>query len=231
MAVSMMGARVRTGGVVALAMIAAFAIGCRTRPLVAGDSGTMSPDAGSAADATSDGAADQGEPRRLGESCDRASDCASGFCAPPRVGPRFPGICCNAACNSTCAWCDQSGTCVFVPDGERPVGTFSCYVDSAGACLWDGTCDGAGSCRIRAAGSICSLVGVSSRACDGDTAIEAMACDGKGACVPTVTQLCVPYTCDPQTKRCRTDCITDADCAGATCQPNGTCGAADAGTD
>src|SRR5262245_45779988 len=113
---------VRTGGLAALAMIAAVASGCRSRPLDGGGSGTISLDAGGASDAMVDGATDRSEPRRLGESCDRAADCESGFCGAPRVGPSRPGICCNTNCEGTCGWCDPSGTCVFVPNGQKPVG-------------------------------------------------------------------------------------------------------------
>src|SRR6185503_4768901 len=92
---------VRMGGVVALALIAAGTSGCRSRPLGAGDSGTISPDAGSAADWMVDGAADQTEPRSLGEPCDHATECESGICAAARIGPH--GICCSTACDGSCA--------------------------------------------------------------------------------------------------------------------------------
>ena len=222
MVVSMMGARVCSRGAAALAMVAAFAIGCRTRPLGAGDSGAISPDAGSVAEAMADAAADQSEPRRLGDPCDHAADCESGFCAPLRVGPYPPGICCNAACNSTCAWCDLSGTCVYVPDGQRPVGSFSCYVDSATACFSDGFCDGAGNCRRTEAGYPCGA-GLNRSACDGDTMVGKV-CDGLGACVSTTQRSCAPYACRESTGQCWDSCETDAQCAGAPCQPDGRCG-------
>ncbi len=228
MVVSMKGARVCTGAV-ALAVVAAVVGGCRARPLAA-DSGTISFDAGGAVDATVEGAADRNVPRRLGESCDRAADCESGFCAPPRIGPYPPGICCNAACNSTCAWCNQSGTCIFVPDGERPVGPFNCYVDSATACFSDGFCDGAGSCRRTAAGYPCGT-SLSASACDeGDTTAERV-CDGLGHCISTNPQSCAPYACRTSTGKCWDYCETDAQCSGATCQPDGRCGVTDAGSD
>src|SRR5262245_58534941 len=220
MVVSMQGARV-CNGVVALAVVAAVAGGCRARPLAA-DSGTISFDAGGAVDATVEGA-DRSEPRRLGESCDRAGDCESSYCGAPRIGPRFPGICCNAACAGTCSWCDPSGTCVFVPDGQKPVGGFNCYVDAPGAsCLYDGTCDGAGNCHHPAAGSPCGT-GLSANACDGDnTALKV--CDGRGACISTTPQSCAPYACRASTGKCWDYCETDAQCSGASCQPDGHCG-------
>jgi len=220
MVLSMMRVTVRTGGVVALAMMAAVASSCRSRLLAAGDSGTISLDAASAADGMVDGATEQREPRSLGEPCDHATECESGICAAARIGPH--GICCSTACDGSCAWCDQSGTCVFVPAGERPVGPFDCTVDSATACYSDGYCDGAGSCRRTEAGYPCGMDWNGS-ACDGDDAVIRM-CDGLGACITTSQRSCAPYRCRVASGHCLAGCATDDDCAGVPCQPDGRCG-------
>jgi hypothetical protein len=228
MVVLMKGARV-CSGVVALAVVAAVAGGCRARPLVA-DAGTIVLDGGGGA--PGDGAVDQGQgtPRPLanGETCTLASDCASGFCVNRTVGN--VRVCCNIACGGACSSCDSSGTCVFVPDGQRPNGVSSCYVDSATACFSDGFCDGAGSCRRREAGYPCGA-GLNPSACDDDNVMVGRVCDGRGACINTIKRNCAPYACRERTGQCWDYCETDAQCAGAPCQPDGTCGGADAGTD
>ena len=99
---------------------------------------------GDPADAEPDGP----DPLPDGSRCDRAGQCASGFCA--------QGVCCNDACQGTCSACNLAtspGTCAQVPAGEDP--GQSCADEPLVSCGLDGTCDGRGGCRRRAAGIEC----------------------------------------------------------------------------
>ena len=79
------------------------------------------------------------------------SDCASGSCV--------DGFCCDTACRSLCTACSlaktgaANGRCAPVraatdPDNE-------CATEAASTCGRDGTCDGAGACRLYADGTLC----------------------------------------------------------------------------
>jgi hypothetical protein len=173
--------------------------------------------AGAAAAACNAGGAKQD----LGASCGCASDCDSGFCV--------EGVCCGSACTNGCQTCTAKGLpgiCVARPAGVSPRDTVDCPVDSPSTCGLDGTCDGAGSCRLYL-GNTC--VGGT---CDGDAVVGAYVCDGMGTCRPGATvAICAPFTCDPTRGACTDHCTSDADCAaGGTCDlPAGSCGVTTAG--
>lgn len=203
--------------------LAAIAIGCRSRPLDQGvGSGTFRFDAGGDGAATNDGGgADPGttRPLPLGVPCAASSQCSSGFCQ--------DGVCCNIECAGPCRSCAGAGTigiCALVAPGTlgRPG---DCPVEAPQACGRDGTCDGAGACRLWVLGTTC----VPGR-CDNNAIVDAQICDGRGNCRTGPTQLCAPYSCDPGTSWCRTDCTTDDDCPGSTCEPTGRCHANISGT-
>jgi hypothetical protein len=206
----------------ALAVLAAAGVGagCRSRPLPAKDGEML--DAGNGGASRGDGAADQrpGErgPLANGESCAVAGDCASGFCVKATIGENTR-VCCDAECGSGCSSCDLSGTngtCVPIPAGRTPRFPSVCTFFSSGIVCYDGLCDGAGGCRSLAAGITCRAA-----SCDGDTALGPTVCDGRGKCVPTTMQNCAPYACFRG--RCGDGCVTDDDCVGAPCQPDGRC--------
>ncbi|HXI54939.1 MAG TPA: PA14 domain-containing protein, partial [Polyangia bacterium] len=129
--------------------------------------------------------------------------------------------CCKTACAGSCMSCAQpgsAGTCAPVAVGAPdPAG--QCRDLGAASCGTDGVCDGTGACRRYSAGLTCQT-----STCNGASMDLASRCDGIGACVPTATQSCMPFTCDPQAKACRTTCATDADCAAPNTCTNGSCG-------
>jgi len=206
--------RTALAGVAALASIA---LGCRSRPLdQGGGSGTFRLDAGGEAGGGGAGGGDgnPGTPRPLplGVACSASSQCSSGFCD--------DAVCCNRDCGGPCVSCAAPGTvgtCVSVPAGMLGR-SGDCPVELPQSCGRDGTCDGSGACRLWGLGTTC-VPGQ----CESDAIVGAKICDGRGNCRTGPTQICAPYTCDPGTSWCRTDCTTDEDCPGSTCEPTGRC--------
>lgn len=149
------------------------------------------------------------EGRERGAKCTVASDCASGHCV--------DGVCCESACTGTCVACSAAkkgsgadGVCDAVASGTDPDN--ECAPDpSPFSCGADGTCDGAGACKLLApAGTNCGAP-----TCSAGIA-STFACDLAGVC-KTIAVPCAPYACDATT--CRTTCATDADCAeGLVCE-------------
>jgi hypothetical protein len=90
----------------------------------------------------------------VGAACDPSnagSDCASGSCV--------DGFCCDTACRSLCSACSMTrtgaanGRCAPVRAGTDPDN--ECASQPASSCGRDGTCDGAGACRLHADGTQC----------------------------------------------------------------------------
>jgi hypothetical protein len=165
-------------------------------------------DAGSPADA---GAGDAETTHPAGAACTAAADCASGHC----VG----GFCCETACTDVCRACNLpglEGNCVPTPSGQ-PDPQQRCRTDAPESCGHDGTCNGAGACRLHRVGTVC---GVGSCSSSVDRLLPAL-CNGQGTCLPAQTQSCAPYRC--ANAECNTSCSGTQDCAGATCV-NGSCG-------
>jgi hypothetical protein len=150
--------------------------------------------------------------KAVGTACADLTECDSGFCA--------QGVCCATACTGNCMSCGltgSAGTCTPQPAG---VLSASCATTDVSMCGTDGTCDGAGGCRLYQLGTMCSLA-----SCSTATLHNAGKCDGKGNCqVPTATT-CGGYTCATATA-CRTSCAMDADCASpSVCNmPQSSCG-------
>ena len=138
----------------------------------------------------------------IGATCTAAAECNSGFCA--------QGRCCDTACTGTCKTCALAtalGTCSNVPNGTAPVAASQCLGTAATTCGLEGVCNGAGACRLWAAGTQC-VAG----SCTGSTLIPARTCDGTGACRTVTSSLCDPYQCASATA-CKTSCTTAAaDC-------------------
>jgi hypothetical protein len=168
-------------------------------------------DATTDADAASPDGADAAPTRPPGAACLAAGECASGHC--------LNGVCCESACTDVCRACNLpglEGTCAPTPSGQ-PDPQRRCRSDAPESCGQDGTCNGAGACRLHRAGTTC---GVGSCSSSVDRVLPAL-CDGKGTCLPAETQSCAPYRCADA--ECNTTCSGPQDCAGAACT-NGSCG-------
>ena len=135
----------------------------------------------------------------LGGACAAGPDCASGICA--------QGVCCQTACTGTCMSCaltGTAGTCSTVPAGQDPLN--QCSDQGASGCGTDGTCDGAGGCRLYASGTTCAA-----GSCTGATYLAPRTCSGAGICQAASTIACAPYNCGT-TGACLTTCTSDAQC-------------------
>ena len=93
-------------------------------------------------------------------------------------------------------------------------------MDAASTCQHDGTCDGAGNCRLWPVGTTC-------RASKCDTTTDAFTpdfkCDGAGFCQTNIAIACAPFKCKDATV-CYASCTDSTQCAtGKTCV-NGSCG-------
>jgi hypothetical protein len=171
------------------------------------------PPARDAADgAPLDGGAPDGElAHPPGAACRQATECASGHC--------LGGVCCESACTEVCRACNLpglEGRCALVASGQ-PDPQQRCRTDAPESCGQDGTCNGAGACRLQRAGTVCGLGSCSSSV---DRVLPAL-CDGKGTCLPAQTQPCAPYRC--ANAACSATCSGPQDCAGGACV-NGSCG-------
>jgi PA14 domain len=151
--------------------------------------------------------------RPIGSPCDLPSDCDSTFCE--------DHVCCATQCEGGCRSCGlmgSAGTCTFVPAGVAPDPATICKVMDASTCQTDGTCDGAGGCRVHPAGKVCVAA-----TCSTATLHAASACDGKGHCQTPASVTCGGYTC-ATALACRTSCAADADCASPSVCGNSACG-------
>jgi MYXO-CTERM domain-containing protein len=140
-------------------------------------------------------------PQANGASCAGDAQCTSGYCV--------DGVCCDSACTDPCKACSvqkkgggSDGQCGNVAAGTDPDG--DCPTDSPASCQRDGTCSGAGTCRLYANGTICGLT-----ACVGNAQVGA-ACDGAGSCNGS--------SCNTSCTA-SSDCAPDAWCDAGTCQP------------
>jgi hypothetical protein len=143
--------------------------------------------------------------RRLGQICGSGSDCASSYCV--------DGVCCSAPGCGTCQACNLSGStgsCQPVPAGSTEPHQLCPLTPPCG---FDGTCNGAGTCRNTKAGTGCGAT-----TCTGSTSMVS-ACNGAGTCAQTSLACPGHFVCGPAA--CLTTCASDADCvAGYTCQSN-----------
>jgi hypothetical protein len=140
-----------------------------------------------------------------GATCTADPECASGHCT--------DGVCCE---NGPCAACQSCKVTGFVGFCHAlPVATPDprCTTDMPPTCRQDGTCDGAGACRLYSMGTVCGPA-----SCNGQLR-NSPTCDGTGTCqaiIPLTTD-CAPFICDPATRNCFTSCTTNAQCSGGTC--------------
>jgi hypothetical protein len=103
-----------------------------------------------------------------------------------------------------------------VAAGQDPLN--QCTDAGAASCGNDGTCNGAGACRLYVTGTQCVAP-----TCTGSTATPARTCNGSGTCQTVSTSSCIPFACG--TGVCRTTCTSNADCTspnvclGSVCAP------------
>ena len=161
---------------------------------------------------------DGATPGSIGWPCDVPGQCANGMC--------IEGFCCESLCDPTdpanfCKACNvpgAEGRCAFAASGTDPGG--NCTADPSSSCMHDGTCDGAGHCRIALAGSVC---GVSS--CTSGAVTYESVCDGAGHCVTPAPVSCAPYTCasgsacNTSCSGVATNCAAPATCSNFSCGP------------
>ncbi|MCG3172124.1 MAG: hypothetical protein GMKNLPBB_00269 [Myxococcota bacterium] len=157
-----------------------------------------------------------------GVACSLGNECQSNSCA--------DGFCCDSPCNGFCEACSMAksgapnGQCAAVPSGQDP--DSECVDQGAASCANDGYCDGAGSCRMYANGTICQQN--SCTGAENETLVNTDQCNGSGTCVDNNTTSCAPYKCTgaPGSAACANSCVDDSDCVSGyycdganTCQP------------
>lgn len=136
----------------------------------------------------------------LGQTCSAAKECQSGSCA--------DGVCCDKACGGTCTSCKLAGSlglCKPVPAGQNPDGECAGY-DPACA----GTCNGAGACTYPGAATSCKATSCA------DFTLSTFACDGAGACLPSLKACPGSYLC-ASASACATSCTAGSQCVTGFC--------------
>jgi len=151
-----------------------------------------------------------------GVTCTMGTECNSNNCS--------QGFCCDKDCSGTCQSCalaGKVGTCSLVPAGALPV-PGQCPPAPQSGCGFDGTCDGSGSCKDWASGTIC----VNPICTTGNTLVQPRVCNGTGTCQTSTSGACPGnFNCNG-TNACRvsctiptqtTDCTSPAVCTGNIC--------------
>jgi hypothetical protein len=159
-----------------------------------------------------------GKKKPNGAACTAAIQCESGYCT--------DGACCDGACSGTCKTCKLTGLtwssspvsiagkCINIPSGMDPGG--ECSATAKHSCGTDGTCSGAGSCRLYVKGTICQT-----RLCDISSDPNVLnpfhRCNGTGLCQPDgAPTSCGAYVC-VSWQGCYGRCTSSAQCATGTC--------------
>jgi hypothetical protein len=136
-----------------------------------------------------DGSSSSGGDMAASNRCTSSSQCTTG-------GGCVDGYCCDKPCNDACHACNLpglAGVCSPVSAGKMPAsGHPTCGPDPVASCMRDGTCDGAGSCRIAPGGTVCGAATCNSGS---NVFTAASTCDGNGKCIPGSSITCAPYVC------------------------------------
>lgn len=136
-----------------------------------------------------------GQKKAQGAGCGAAAECTTGACV--------DGVCCENTCGGTCMACSQSktgsadGLCRAVANGTDP--DSECPAQAASTCGTDGSCNGAGACRMYSASTACGTA-----SCNGNSYVPGGTCSGSGSCTPGTGTPCGAYACT--TSGCRTSC-------------------------
>lgn len=155
--------------------------------------------------------------KTTGTACTAANQCATGNCV--------DGFCCDGTCTGKCSACSMAktgqanGKCAAVPGGQDPDN--ECATDASKPCDLDGTCNGAGACRIASNTTTCGTAMCGST----NTLTPAGMCNGAGTCVAGSAGPCPGGFVCASTSACRTSCTAASHCAsgnycnGSTCAP------------
>ena len=132
-----------------------------------------------------------------GAGCAATAECTTGlFCV--------DGTCCGTAVCGQCQTCkNAAGICQNVPDDGQDLD--SCTTDAT-ACGNVGRCNGAGTCKLAAAGTIC---GTTVCATDGNSEIR-QDCNGVGVCAQAIKPCANRLKC--VAGACKTRCDSNDDC-------------------
>ncbi len=149
-----------------------------------------------------------------GAACTDSGECAT-------AGGCVDGYCCDTACTGECTACNvptHLGECRPLEAGASPAHG-SCGPDLPSTCMRDGTCDGAGGCRLHPLGTVCRA-----SMCASGSYTAPSLCDGNGACTNVTPMPCDPYVCK-DTSVCWDHCDDDTACkAPQTCDAAKSCG-------
>ncbi len=142
--------------------------------------------------------------------CDGAGSCL--------VGP--PVVC--GTCTA-CVLTTSAAVCMPVIAGARPVAATQCVDQGAPSCGADGTCDGAGACRLYPNGTACAAGSCPT----GAVRTSPRTCNGAGTCAAAATATCPGgFLCDAANNVCKasctvatsaTDCAAPNVCTGTIC--------------
>lgn len=111
-----------------------------------------------------------------------------------------------------CKVCNGFGACSDAVAGTDPKD--DCPQEDELTCGREGSCDGAGVCRLWPSGTLCGA-----ESCTGAVHHRADQCDGLGICLDGGATECSPYQC--RGSLCGATCSADADCvAGYQCSGN-----------
>ncbi len=150
-------------------------------------------------------------PKPLGQSCQQASECESGYC--------IDGLCCDSVCAGGCRSCalpSAMGHCTSTAAGSTDLRGV-CVDHGPSTCGTDGRCDGGGGCRRYPAATPCAP-----ERCENGVFTPESLCTATGACVAPDAMACAPFACNGT--RCYGSCTTDANCGpGNVCNGN-SCG-------
>lgn len=125
-----------------------------------------------------------------GKECMSHPECLTGLC--------IDGVCCETTCTRPCYSCAvpiTRGTCAPIPAGDDYRN--HCPYEDPSTCGRDGTCDGAGGCRL-----FRPHVGCRPAVCAAGARTVHL-CSGDGRCLPPVTVACASGVC----RAGGTDCV------------------------